>query len=80
MKPLVNHLDDYRTYFTDLVTPTESTDHVVGSLEFIHYNTLLRDDEYSDVHVYRRGQESRVEQLLSKVVRVFENQGISINL
>jgi len=72
-----HELDAFDAYFT---TPSTPTDRVVDSLEFTHYNDILRDEQWSDVEVYRAKKETHLANLLQKLMRTFKRQHVDCRL
>lgn len=66
----------YQNYFTD--QPNNNAP--VNSLEFIHYNDILRDEQTIKVGVYRANKELHIQCLLRKLMPVFDCNGISCRL
>lgn len=67
--------DHYQKYFTDT-----SDNAPVSSLEFIHYNEILRDEQIANVGAYRANKESHIQYLLRKLMTVFDGHGVSCRL
>ena len=67
--------DDYNKYFTDT-----STGPSVGPVEFAHYSEMLLDKQMADAMLYRANKKAYVYSLLRRLIPIFEDEGVDIQL
>ena len=67
--------DEYKKYFTET-----STGPSVGPLEFAHYSETLLDKHMTNPAMYRANKEPHVYTLLRRLMTVFEDEGVEIQL
>lgn len=67
--------DDYNKYFTDT-----STGPSVGPVEFAHYSEMLLDKQMADAMLYRANKKAHVYSLLRRLIPIFEDEGVDIQL
>ena len=67
--------DEYKKYFTET-----STGPSVGPLEFAHYSETLLDKQMTDAMLYRANKKAHVYSLLRRLMTIFEDEGVDIQL